>query len=104
MRRVFYETPIGFSDHTIGSQAAIIAAALGACYYEKHFTLDNHLRGPDHEFSANPQELREWADAIRNTYIMLGSGRIEPTEQERANRVNWRRKSGQQIRGNAWAK
>jgi N-acetylneuraminate synthase/N,N'-diacetyllegionaminate synthase len=100
LRKEFY-VPIGFSDHTIGSQAAIIAASLGAAYYEKHFTLDHKLRGPDHHFSANAQELREWTDAIRSTYIMLGSGKIEPTEQERVNRSNWRRASGQKIRGAA---
>ena len=101
LRSVYHSVPVGFSDHTIGSQAAIIAATLGACYYEKHFTMDQSLRGPDHSFAATPSGLRQWADAIRTTYKMLGSGRIEPTEHERVNRVNWRRRSGQQIRGAA---
>lgn len=99
LRKIYPHVPIGFSDHTEGPQAAIIAATLRASYFEKHFTLDNKLRGPDHAFSANPIELTNWVSAIREVRTLLGHGRIEPTEQERANRVNWRRKSGQQIRG-----
>lgn len=101
MRGIFKHTPIGFSDHTTGSEAAVVAAALGACYFEKHFTMDNTLRGPDHDFSASPNELWAWADGIRLAHVLLGDGEIKPTEQERVNRVNWRRASGQQIRGAA---
>lgn len=93
--------PIGFSDHTIGAQAAIVATVYGAAYFEKHFTLNNFLHGPDHAFSANPATLAEWSDAIRTTRAIMGDGRIQPTDAERENRINWRRMSGQQIRGTA---
>lgn len=92
-------TPIGFSDHTYGTRAAVIATTLGAAYIECHFTLDREMRGPDHAWSHSPLDLRAYVRAIRETMLMLGSGIIEPTEQERVNRVNWRRVSGQQIRG-----
>lgn len=95
------DIPIGFSDHTIGAGAATIAAALSACYIEKHFTLDVFIHGPDHAWSATPERLQTWAEAIRTTHAMLGSGEIEPTESERENRDKWRRKSGQRIRGSA---
>lgn len=98
---LIYDEVTGFSDHTIGSQAAVIAVALGAKYLEKHFTMDNSLSGPDHAFSANPRQLREWVDAIRSTRVMLGDGIIKPTAQEKINRDKWRRTSGQQIRGAA---
>lgn len=90
---------VGYSDHTVGNTAAAAATALGASYLEKHFTLNNAALGPDHEFSAGPLQLQAWVAAIRNTYRVMGSGKIEPTEQERINRENWRRQSGQQIRG-----
>lgn len=90
---------VGFSDHTEGSMAATIASALGACYIERHFTLDNQLRGPDHAFSANPGQLAWWVKDIRAARTMMGDGRVAPTEQERASRAFWRRKSGQKIRG-----
>ncbi len=91
--------PVGYSDHTQGPTAAAAATALGACYLEKHFTLNNAARGPDHAFSASPTELKGWVSAIRNTRRVLGHGLIEPTALERSNRKNWRRASGQQIRG-----
>lgn len=91
--------PVGYSDHTVGPAASAAATALGAAYLEKHFTLCNAAFGPDHRFSAGPMALAEWVKEIRNTYRIVGHGRIEPTLQERANRENWRRVSGQQIRG-----
>lgn len=91
--------PIGYSDHTRGSAAAAAATALGAAYLEKHFTLNNAARGPDHQFSAGPLDLATWVNVIRTARLVLGHGRIEPTEQERVNRVKWRRASGQKIRG-----
>ena len=49
----------GFSDHSIGIQAACIAIARGAQIVEKHFTLDKDLFGPDHQGSMEPDELRQ---------------------------------------------
>ncbi len=99
LQEMFPYAEIGFSDHTIGSDAASIAAALGATYFEKHFTLDNALPGPDHAFSANPYELWCWVNRIKGALDMLGDGEIKPTESERVNREKWRRASGQKIRG-----
>lgn len=98
LRRWFCKD-VGFSDHTVGPQAATVAAALGATYFEKHFTLDNQLLGPDHAFSANPAQLANWVWSIKNAMALLGDGEIKPTAQERINRPKWRRASGQQIRG-----
>ncbi len=47
----------GFSDHTIGVNASIIALSRGAKIIEKHFTLDKNLFGPDHSCSMLPEEL-----------------------------------------------
>lgn len=49
----------GFSDHTIGIEATLIAMARGAMIIEKHFTLDKNMHGPDHSGSMEPQELKE---------------------------------------------
>ena len=49
----------GFSDHTIGINAAIVAISRGARILEKHFTLSKKLYGPDHAISAEPAELRQ---------------------------------------------
>ena len=82
LRAAFPSLVLGFSDHTQGSQASSLAAALEACVFEKHFTLDHDLPGPDHWFSEMPNALREWAAAIRTAKIMLGSSVIRPTRAE----------------------
>ncbi len=81
----------GFSDHTIGPVAAIGAVALGAKVIEKHFTLDKDLPGPDHWFSANPQELREMVNNVRFIEKALGSSVIAPTQKEQEMRSIARR-------------
>jgi sialic acid synthase SpsE len=47
----------GFSDHTIGINAPMVALARGARIIEKHFTLDKDMYGPDHSGSMSPKEL-----------------------------------------------
>lgn len=86
MAERFPDVILGLSDHTQGNTAAIMAIAYGARIFEKHFTLDHNLPGPDHWFSADPIELREWVDSIRTAYTMLGSCELEPTEAERKQR------------------
>lgn len=49
----------GFSDHTLGTTAAMAAFARGARILEKHFTLDKGMYGPDHRCSMTPDELRQ---------------------------------------------
>jgi N,N'-diacetyllegionaminate synthase len=73
----------GFSDHTQGSTAATAALALGAKVFEKHFTLSHSLPGPDHWFSAEPSELKEWTTSIRRAYRMLGKAELQPTDKEK---------------------
>ena len=64
--------PVGFSDHTLGIDVAIAAAALGAAAIEKHITLDRHLPGPDHRASIEPDELAEMVKGIREAQLALG--------------------------------
>ena len=74
--------PLGYSDHTQGNLASSIAISFGASIFEKHFTLDNSLPGPDHWFSSNPSNLKVWSDSIKTSYQMMGSSEILPTESE----------------------
>jgi N,N'-diacetyllegionaminate synthase len=73
---------VGYSDHTLGIEVAIAAAALGATVIEKHFTIDRNLPGPDHKASLEPDELKAMVMAIRNIEIALGNGvkRLTPSE------------------------
>ena len=82
---------LGFSDHTLGPLASSVAVGLGACCFEKHFTLDNSLPGPDHWFSENPEGLGNWILSIRSAYRMMGSEIVKPTDAEIENRTTMRR-------------
>ncbi len=76
---------VGYSDHTLGIEVSIAAAALGAVVIEKHFTTDRHLTGPDHRASLTLDEFRAMVQAIRNIETALGSGVKAPSLSEQAN-------------------
>jgi len=73
---------LGFSDHTKGILASSLAVGFGAVFFEKHFTLDNNLAGPDHWFSENPEGLKDWVDSIHQSYQMMGDSIVQPTPKE----------------------
>ena len=82
---------LGYSDHTQGVLASSIAVAFGAKVFEKHFTLDKNLPGPDHWFSEDADGLKNWVDSIRTANIMLGSEEVQPTEKEEKMKILARR-------------
>lgn len=77
-----YRAPIGLSDHTTGMAAAVAAVALGACFVEKHFTLDRGDGAVDAAFSLEPAEFAELAVACRAAWQALGSVRSGPSAVE----------------------
>ena len=83
LRRVL-GIPIGYSDHTLGIDAAVYAAVLGAVVIEKHFTLDKHYSEfRDHQLSADPGEMRTLVDQVRKVQQLLGKGgkAVQPCER-----------------------
>jgi len=83
---------IGYSDHTLGTDASLLAVALGARIIEKHFTLDKDFSDfRDHKISADPNEMKELVCRIKQASLMLGKyGKIvQPCEEEVV--VNMRR-------------
>ncbi len=73
----------GYSDHTLGIEAAIVAACLGARIIEKHFTLDKHRASyRDHALSADPADLSRLAAAIHSLDKMMGDGKKRPGASE----------------------
>ena len=73
MRQAF-GVPVGWSDHTPGWLAPVVATTLGAAVIEKHFTTDRSRPGPDHRFALEPDELTTMVRAIRDTESSLGNG------------------------------
>jgi len=84
------ECTVGYSDHTLGIQACVIAVALGARIIEKHFTLDkNYSDFRDHRLSADPAEMAKLVRQIADVGVLLGSGEkvVQVAEAESAHRA-----------------
>ncbi|MCC7554235.1 MAG: pseudaminic acid synthase [Methanobacteriaceae archaeon] len=81
-----FKTIVGLSDHTLGSDVAISAVALGAKIVEKHFTLDRKMGGPDSEFSMEPHEFKSMVNSIRNVEKALGNITYELSDKMKSNR------------------
>jgi N,N'-diacetyllegionaminate synthase len=74
--------PIGYSDHSLGIEAALAAVALGAVAVEKHLTLDVRLPGPDHAASLEPAGFAAMVQGIRRIEAMRGDGVKAPRPEE----------------------
>ena len=86
-----FDAPIGYSDHTEGTAAALAAVALGASIIERHFTLDKLDEGHDHYFSADPKEMKALVDGVRDVEEMLGAPILGPVGDEISFRKEARR-------------
>ncbi|MFX4237785.1 pseudaminic acid synthase [Aliarcobacter butzleri] len=76
----------GFSDHTLGITAPIVATTLGAKVIEKHFILDKSIGGPDADFSLDKQEFADMIKAVRDTEKLLGKVDYTLTEKKKKSR------------------
>jgi sialic acid synthase SpsE len=81
-----FDIPVGYSDHTLGTEAPVMAVSLGAVMLEKHLTLDRGMAGPDHEVSLEPDEFEQMVTQIRNVEAARGDRikKISDEEQENA--------------------
>ncbi|MDF2506556.1 MAG: hypothetical protein K0Q52_415 [Microbacterium sp.] len=82
---------VGYSDHSLGSLASVLAVGLGATVLEKHFTFDVTAEGPDHAASLDPDGLRDYVAALRRVPVMLGSSEKKAQRVEEGNRAVVRR-------------
>lgn len=76
----------GFSDHTIGSTAPIVAVTLGAKIIEKHFILDKSIGGADADFSMDKQEFSDMVQAVRDAEKLLGKVDYSMDEKKKKSR------------------
>jgi len=83
--------PVGFSDNGPGLLVPITAILMGAHVIEKHFTLNRKLKGPDHSFSANPEQLSQLVEKSRLIKKILGDGKKRCQPAELDNKVQARR-------------
>lgn len=80
-----FDTIPGLSDHTLGTAASVAAVAIGACLIEKHFTLARAEKGPDSEFSLEPEELRRLCRDAHDAWAALGHAGYTRQQAEQAN-------------------
>lgn len=88
-----YGVPVGYSGHETGLQTTVAAVALGACFIERHITLDRAMWGTDHAASVEPQGLQRLVRDIRTVERALGNGNKNVYESEISVRKKLRRVS-----------
>ncbi len=81
-----YNLEVGFSDHTLGTELALVSIGLGCNYIEKHFTLNKKMKGPDHATSLDLKELKYLSNAVEKTSKALGSSKKKITPSEIINK------------------
>jgi sialic acid synthase SpsE len=85
-----YQCAVGFSDHTLGVDAAVDARRAGAVVFEKHVTLDRTQPGPDHSFAMEMAEFATYVAALKATPVDAVSAErpfLPPPEMEWRNRA-----------------
>lgn len=86
-----FDVPVGFSDHSLGTEASVVAMARGADIIEKHFTLDRSLPGPDQAVSIEPDELTKLVEYSK--IISQISGEATTLTDEESEVQSWARHS-----------
>jgi N-acetylneuraminate synthase len=74
LAQMYPDTPIGYSGHETGLAPTVTAVALGACFVERHFTLDRAMWGSDHAASVEPQGMQKLVRDIRDIEVAFGDG------------------------------
>lgn len=82
-----FNTLVGLSDHSLGSEASIGAIALGAVAIEKHFKLNQSDNSPDSEFSIDPQQMKELINKVNKVWKGIGTGKYKRTSEEKKNLI-----------------
>ena len=91
LRLWFPGIPVGYSGHETGLATTVAAVALGACFVERHFTLDRAMWGSDQAASVEPTGMARLVKDIRAVEEALGNGVKQVYESELAPRKKLRR-------------
>lgn len=96
-----FSPSVGYSDHTIGIEAPIVALSMGIDYLEKHFTLSRYLPQDTHTtadgsrpitthaIACEPHELKQICDWAKNIEMIRGDGRLEMYPEEQLTRKKY---------------
>lgn len=81
-----FRVKVGLSDHTMGHEVSVIAAAMQASMIEKHFIMDRSIGGPDASFSMDAEEFKKMVLAIRRVEDIIGQANYEIDEKKKKTR------------------
>lgn len=82
-----FSVPVGLSDHSLGSVAAVTSVAMGAKIIEKHFCMSREIKNPDSSFSMEPDEFKKMVDDIRAAERAIGKIDYSISEKEKNSRI-----------------
>lgn len=82
---------VGYSDHTLGSEIASLSVAMGSKIIEKHFTIDNKLKGADNKDSLNTSNMKLFVNKIRSTEKFLATFKNKFSRPDLDQKVFFRR-------------
>jgi N-acetylneuraminate synthase len=86
-----FDCPVGYSGHEVGLQTTVAAVALGACFVERHITLDRAMWGSDQAASIEPGGLIRLVRDIRVVEAAMGDGEKRVYDSELPVRERLRR-------------
>lgn len=86
-----FDVDIGYSDHTMTTDAALMALAYGATFFEKHFTYDKQAPGFDHKHAADSKELANYVSTLRGAAESIKHDPEKQTSGERETAIRARR-------------
>jgi N-acetylneuraminate synthase len=99
LQQMYPDTPIGYSGHETGLATTVVAVSIGACFVERHFTLDRALWGSDHAASVEVPGMMKLVRDIRSAETALGDGVKKVYESERGPLKRLRKISFLQVNG-----
>ena len=88
---LYPDTPIGYSGHETGLATTLAAIAMGACFVERHFTLDRAMWGSDQAASVEPQGMHRLVKDIRDIEEAIGDGIKKVYDSEQGAKKRLRR-------------
>ena len=91
LRERYPDIPIGFSDHSIGSEMSIAAVAMGAALIEKHLTLDSKKIGMDNQMAMEPEDMQRMIKSCNHVYEAAGERERILSEAELNQKIKMRR-------------
>lgn len=77
-----YGVPVGYSGHETGIASTVAAAVMGACFVERHITMDRAMWGSDHAASLEPNGISRVVRDIRLVEQSMGDGVKRVFERE----------------------